>query len=181
VKVIDVPDATAEQLGLEENLARRAMDDEPTRVARLVELRKVKNPPKRGGDRRSKGFQESKSHDGALNAVAEVAATTGQSARSVYRKAKIGNATATVKRARASGKIGVNDAERIAGLPSKQQTRAVAALIREDATAPATGWPVEVHRALESLKHAERLVRRQRSNLPAEAAKQIFEHVSTAS
>lgn len=175
VKVIDVDDDTAEQLAHEENLARRALDDEATRYHRLVELRKVKNPTKRGGDRRSKAFQESKRHGSKLNAVGEVAKTTGQSERTVYRKAKIGNATATLKRAHASGKIGANDAEKIAGLPREQQARAVSALVRTRKTAPATGWPVEVHRALEALQHAERLVRKQIANVPTTAARKIFD------
>src|SRR5262245_6778341 len=44
----DVDDRQAELLALEENLRRRALPDEPTALARLVELYEVQTPTRRG-------------------------------------------------------------------------------------------------------------------------------------
>jgi hypothetical protein len=78
-KVVEVSDEITEAYALEENLRRKALPDEPTALARLLEIYERQGATRRGGDRRSARFKESNGQAGRLSAVARIAKTTGQS------------------------------------------------------------------------------------------------------
>lgn len=180
-KILDVDDVTAEVYGLEENLRRRQLPDEATALARLVDLYALKTPSKRGGDHKSNAFKKSKSQKENLkgSAAALVAQAVGQSRSDVYRKIRIGRlGTLSLKRALADGLVTIGEAEKFAGLPPREQEREVSTLGDKRRVAPATGIPVELHRALAALGFAERAVKQHRRHLPDEVVTKIQSHMT---
>lgn len=182
--IVEADDVSAEIMRWTENVYRKDLDDRPAAIARLRALIEMTQPTERGGDRRSKKFQEAQRHGGNSNGTSakRVARLTGTSTRTVYRDSKIAeHGTSMLNQAVNDGVIGKSKGEKIAGLAAAEQDRLVSQIIREKTTAPATGWQVEVHRVLESLEHAERLTHKHASKMPVGAAKQIHKHATTIS
>lgn len=142
-KIIEVDDLTAEQLALEENVRRRALPDEPTALARLLEIYEQQRPTKRGGDRHSKRFRSNRQAADLKSGAAKVAALTGQSERDVRRKIKIGQlAIPKVKRALTENRIGILDAEKLARLPPRTQSQQLAELVRHKSESRSETWRI---------------------------------------
>lgn len=142
-KVIQVDDLTAEQLALEENVRRQALPDEPTALARLLEIYEQQRPTKRGGDRHSKEFRSNRQAAELRSGAARVAALTGQSERDVRRKIKIGQlAIPKVKRALTENRIGILDAEKLARLPPRRQHQQLSELVKHKGEAKSETWRI---------------------------------------
>ena len=156
-KIVDVDDVQAEVMALEENLRRKAMPDEASAVARLLALYKKTAPERRGGDHRSKAFDQKRPEGGfGPGATARVAEVIGSSARDVQRKAKVGTrGTAELRRALAEKRITVHEAERWAALPAFEQRQRVASLKGPRFT---TGPKGDVRRVVDALTFAEKLI-----------------------
>lgn len=115
VRIVAADDAAAEMLSLEENLRRRAVRDEPRALARLLDIYKAQNPPKRG--------RPKKGQVAALTGIPKLAAVTGKSPRDIRRLVKIGTAPEELQELYASGKVNVLQAEKLASLPPPQLAR----------------------------------------------------------
>lgn len=149
-KIVQVDDLTAEQLALEENVRRRALPDEASAFARLLEVYEQQRPTKRGGDRRSKRFDSNRQAAALMSGAARVAAVTGQSERDVRRKIRIGQlAIPKVKRALTEGRIGVLEAEKLARLSPRQQKEQLAGLVKSKGDVNS-----DLRRVSEALKYA---------------------------
>lgn len=152
-RIVEANDEQAELIGLEENLRRRALPDEAAAMARLVKLYEKRTPARRGGDRRSQKFQSGQVDRPGLGAMERAAKVSGKSVRETRRLARIGRlGVVELRSALAHGDINVLDAEKIAGLPPKQQRRRVRAVQRDRRQDPG------VRRALEALAYVGRVL-----------------------
>lgn len=175
-KVVDVSDEVAESYALEENLRRKALPDEVTATARLVEIYKARGAGHRGGDRRSKKFQAgsapgSDSQVGRLkgSAVTQAAQATGQSVTDVRRKARVGRlAIDAVKIALSEKRINVLEADKLVRLPAGQQADKLHALVKAKESSPQDR---KVQKAVDALAYVETVVRALKSgSLDSEGA-----------
>jgi ParB-like chromosome segregation protein Spo0J len=187
-KVVDLDDTTSEMLALEENLRRKALPDEATAVARLLELYKLTTRDRRGGDRRSKAFAEgriktasdrrsSPEPDEGAGAAEKLARALGRSVRTVRQQARIGSrGTSRLKDALAAKLLTVGQAERIAGLDPAGQDRRVDEIERER-----QGYevlPADLRRAAQALAFVEKTFRSRRpGSLSPKVVEQLRERV----
>jgi ParB-like chromosome segregation protein Spo0J len=105
-RLVACDDETAELLSLEENLRRRGLKREPKALARLLELYRQQDPPRRG--------RPKKGQVAALTGARRLAAVTGRSPRDIRRLVKIAKASPAVQRLYAAGQINILEAERLA-------------------------------------------------------------------
>ncbi len=158
---MDVTDETALAYALEENLRRKALPDETTAVAQLLQIYAKTNPSKRGGDRRSRAFsagQVQSGHRDRENATERVAHVVGQSVREVRRKGRIGRlGTPKVKQALAGKQIKLVEAEKLAGLSPRDQERQLDALLRDKNRSDV---PKDIRKAVDALSYVEKVLGR---------------------
>lgn len=182
-KILEADDLTAEALAIEENVRRAALPDEPTALARLLEIYELQRPTKRGGDRHSKEYRSNRQSATLKSGVARVVAVTGQSERDVRRKIKIGqSAIPKVKRALTENRIGILDAEKLARLPRRQQGAKLTELVRGKGDVEA-----DLRRVMRALSYArDHLKTKKPGKVPSDAlselellAKDVVEVVAT--
>lgn len=147
VTIMEGSDDEMELVALESNFRRKTLPDEIKAMVRIVELYKKISVAKRGGDRRSKAFRErSNGHDGQMigkSPVALAAKATGKSPRTASRMYTIGTkGSAKVKEALAKGEINQNQAERLANLPTGQDS-ALEQVLENTRTAVAPTYSME--------------------------------------
>lgn len=126
VRLVDADDDHAELLGLEENLRRKAVHNEPKALARLLDLYKRLYPESRGRPRKAVQLGQEKPPTSAMQMVAK---TTGKSLRETRRMVLVGNATNDIQVAYAEGQINVLQAEKLATLPPEEKDQQLQAMI----------------------------------------------------
>ncbi len=164
-KIVDVTDETALAYALEENLRRKALPDETTAIANLLEIYNREGATRQGGDRKSKAFLAQRGPADKVRRVIESAAAraaraTGQSETEVRLKARIGRrATATVKQALAKKQINILEADKLGRLPPREQPAALQALQNEKHRPDV---PKDIRKAVDALSYVEKVLGRYR-------------------
>lgn len=180
-KVVDVDDDTAEIFSIEENLRRRALDDEPAALARLALLYRARREvQQRQGPTRHQngrnGHAPTRSSETAL-----IAKTIGQSERETRKKIRVGKfGSPVLKRALAEKLVNIDEASRIAGLPAKEQEREIA---ERQAKKKADRLPPDLRRAIDSLVFAAKTLKKDEGRVGRDVLAELrvrLEGVSTA-